>query len=143
MFLLRPVTVATWLVTLLALAGASYYIGSRVANSAIDAHDAKVAATRQQEGRAIAIDVLCGFGNGVASAGRNVIRGHRANGQPIPGVHFSRREQKVRDAAAADYGGFIVQTVQGQAGVRSHDVVKADGTLDCAKLRLAARATHP
>ena len=98
---------------------------------------------RQIEGRRIAVDVLCGFGNGVATAGRNVIRGRRADGKPIPGVAFSPREQKIRDAAANDYGAFIVTSVQEQAGVTSVDVIRPDGTLDCPALRRSARTTHP
>jgi hypothetical protein len=71
----QPVPWGIFVFTILLL-GVVFGVGVAFAvRSAIDSHDAKTAAIRQSEGRAIAIDVLCGFSNGVAEAGRKALAG--------------------------------------------------------------------
>jgi hypothetical protein len=70
----QPVPWGIFVFTILLL-GVVFGVGVAFAvRSAIDSHDAKTAASRQSEGRAVAIDVLCGFskrrrGGGPQSAG--------------------------------------------------------------------------
>jgi ABC-type Na+ efflux pump permease subunit len=143
----RPLTRGMWLATcivigLLLAGGVVLYT-----NAKLDAQEAKSVANRQKEGRAVAIDVLCGFANGVAIAGRNVIEGRTASGGPLPDGAISARERRARKLAAGDYVGQIILSVQETAGVKAENVLIGGGTnrglIDCAKLRVAARATHP
>jgi hypothetical protein len=130
----QPVPWGIFVFTILLL-GVAFGAGVAFAiHSAIDSHDAKTAASRQAEGRAVAIDVLCGFGNGVAEAGRKALAGelvgqHSANGLPAE----SQR----------DYVATITSTLLAEAGISARDVVQVNGTINCPKLRVAARAPHP
>jgi hypothetical protein len=123
-----------WLVTCLML-GLMFGVGAVfLTNSAIDSHDAKTAATRQSEGRSIAIDVLCGFGNGVAEAGRKALAGElqgQDSGRGLP------------PEAQRDYVATITSTLLAEAGIRAQGVLEPNGEVDCGRLRVAAKATHP
>jgi hypothetical protein len=131
-WLAEPATFGQLLVVVfacgLALAGAVWW----GINVAIDAHDAKTAATRQQEGRAIAIDVLCGGNNGVAVAGRKVLAGELP-GQQGPGLPEETQRAYVNEIASS-----VLQV----AGIRTQGVLQPDGRINCQRLRIAARATH-
>jgi hypothetical protein len=129
----QPVPWGIFVFTILLL-GVAFGVGVAFAvRSAIDSHDAKTAALRQEEGRAIAIDVLCGFSNGVADAGRRALAG-KLKGERGPGLP---------PAAQQDYVFTVNARLIDQAGVRTADVLITTGLIDCRKLRQAANATHP
>jgi hypothetical protein len=86
---------------------------------------------RQKEGRAIAVDVLCGFGNGVAEAGRKALAGELAGQRGGRGLPAS---------AQRDYVQTITSTLLAEAGINARDVIRPDGQVDCSRLRRAARA---
>jgi hypothetical protein len=88
---------------------------------------------RQKEGRAIAIDVLCGFGNGVAEAGRKALAGE---------LRGQDSRQGLPEEAQRDYVGTITSTLLAEAGITARDVVQPDGTVACDRLRVVAKATH-
>jgi hypothetical protein len=102
-------------------------------------------AAGQRAGRAIALQAICGFGNGVAEAGQVTIAGGM-----IQPPKFRRNlerlglpSEKVRARAArmsADrYARRIRRSVVRATGIVG--LVRDDGTLNCAALRSAARAT--
>src|SRR4051794_8741858 len=80
---------------------------------------------RQREGRAVAIDVLCGFGNGVAEAGRKALAGELVGQQPGRGLS---------KASQSDYIQTITSTLLAEAGIQGRDVIRPDGEVDCARL---------
>lgn len=84
---------------------------------------------RQKEGRAVAVDVLCGFGNGVATAGRKALSGELAGqtGRGLP------------PEAVRDYTRTVTSTLLKEAGITGTDVLKANGEIDCTKLKIVAR----
>jgi hypothetical protein len=133
-WLREPVSFGVFVVVI-ALLGVVFGVGVAFAvRSALDSHDAKTAAARQAEGRAVAIDVLCGFGNGVAEAGRKALAGelqgqHSANGLPAE--------------AQRDYVATITSTLLAEAGISAQGVLEPNGEVNCARLRVAAKATHP
>lgn len=85
---------------------------------------------RQREGRVVALDVLCGFANGVSEAGREVILG--PEGAP---------DQDERRKLAEQYTTTITNAVVAQAGAKAESVVNGVGTVDCNRLRVVAKAT--
>lgn len=89
---------------------------------------------RQAEGRSVAIDVLCGFGNGVAEAGRKALAGE-LRGQAQPGQRTGLPE-----SAQRDYARTIALAVLQQAGLPASGLLQPNGQIDCTKLRVAARA---
>lgn len=119
---------------------------------------------QQRIGRRVAIDVLCGYANGTAAAGRATLRGglpgDKLKKTPdgaltdlTPG-EFNRflqahgygttQEQIARsNAGATAYTQNLSQQVVKEAGVKGDDVVNPDGTLNCDALRKAAAATPP
>lgn len=134
----QPVPWGIYVFTVL-LIGVAVAVGVRIGvNVAIDAHDAKTVAVRQQEGRAIAVDVLCGFSNGVSDGGRRALAGRLRGMSPRRGVPAE---------AQADYVAIITQRLIDQAGVKAADVLIPNGPnaglIDCGRLRRAAKATHP
>src|SRR4051812_22767494 len=100
-------------------------------SSRVESHDAKTAATRQAEGRAVAIDVLCGFGNGVAEAGRKALAGELVGQRPGRGLS---------KASQSDYIQTITSTLLAEAGIQGRDVIRPDGEVDCARLQVAAKS---
>lgn len=145
-------TVARWagalwrnLVPLVALGLAVW----AVAGTQRDVINTRQLAESQREGRAVAIDILCGFGNGVEAAGKATLTA------PIEPPEFRRslerlglppaeaREQQQQQAAQA-YARSISESVANQVGRGiADDVIKRDGSLDCRVLRKAARANTP
>lgn len=116
---------------------------------------------QQRTGRRVAINVLCGFGNGTAAAGRETLRGGLPGDKvqkTDTGAIFSLdpgrlnrflqahgygtpQEQIVRsNAAAVAYTRNLSKQVLIEAGVKGDKVVQPDGTLDCQALRKAASA---
>lgn len=87
---------------------------------------------RQREGRAIAVKVLCGFGNGVAEAGRKALAGELRGQSPRQGLP---RE------AQTDYVRTITSTLLAEAGITAKDVVQPNGQIDCPRLRVVAKTT--
>jgi hypothetical protein len=132
-WLAQPVPWGIYVFTILLL-GAAFGVGAAFAiQSAIDSHDAKTAAARQAEGRRVAVDVLCGGVSGVEDAGKQALNG------TLDGLHG----RGVPREAVRDYVSTISNAVILQAGVDARKVLKADGQIDCDKLRIAARASHP
>jgi hypothetical protein len=130
----QPVPWGIFVFTILLL-GVAFGLGVAFAvRSAIDSHDAKTAASRQAEGRAVAIDVLCGFGNGVAEAGRKALAGELVGQHPANGLP---------PEAQRDYVATITSTLLAEAGIRAQGVLEPNGEVNCARLRVAAKATHP
>lgn len=86
---------------------------------------------RQREGRAVAIDVLCGFGNGVAEAGRKALSGELAGQNPSRGL-----PQK----AQTDYVRTITSSLLAESGFDDVKLIRSDGQLNCDALRIAAKA---
>jgi hypothetical protein len=140
----QPVPWGIFVFTILLLGvvfGAGVAFAIRSASDSQDAKTAaalaKIVATRQQEGRAVAIDFLCGYSNGVADAGRRALAG-TLKGERGPGL-----PQKSQD----DYVAILNQRLIDQVGVKAADVLIRSGPngglIDCAKLSVAAKATHP
>lgn len=87
---------------------------------------------RQREGREVAVDVLCGGLSGVADAGKRTLEG-RLPGLPGPGV----------PRASEAYARIISLSVIKQAGVEARDVLNRDGTINCERLKVAAKTSAP
>jgi hypothetical protein len=129
----QPVPWGIFVFTILLL-GLVFGIGVAFAvRSAIDSHDAKTAASRQAEGRRVAIDVLCGGVSGIEDAGTQALNG------TLNGLHG----RGVPSTATRDYVSTISSAVIEQAGVDARKVLRPDGRIDCDELRVAAAATHP
>jgi hypothetical protein len=133
-WLRQPVSWGLWLFTVLLLGGVFALMIWYGAELRIDAHDAKLSAIRQKEGRAVAIDVLCGFGNGVAEAGRKALAGELIGQSAARGLPVESQR---------DYVGTITSTLLAEAGINARDVIRPDGQVDCEKLRAAAKAPRP
>jgi hypothetical protein len=130
----QPVPWGIFVFTILLL-GLVFGLGVAFAvRSAVDSHDAKTGATRQAEGRSIAIDVLCGFGNGVAEAGRKALAGELQGQDSARGLPPD---------AQRDYVATITSTLLAEAGIRAQGVLEPNGEVNCLRLRVAAKATHP
>jgi hypothetical protein len=122
---------------------------------------------RQQEGRKVAIEVLCGFASAVSDAGRKTIAGS---------VAFPGHTKRDADRIVLDKHGRIIGLVSGRFGrfleahgyplapqrltgsrraaeaytrnlsiavaeeTRVKGLVRADGTLDCARLQKVSHA---
>jgi hypothetical protein len=100
----------------------------------------------QREGRRYAVNVVCGATSAVIDAGRATITGGGV-GPPEFVRNLERLgypPRRVREAqaqkAAAQYADLIARRVEKVAGAT--DVVRRDGTLDCALLTERAR-TEP
>lgn len=100
----------------------------------------------QRQGRALALDVTCGATSAVIEAGRDTIIG--ASSAPrsakteraLEALGFPPKAVRDRQAAdaAKEYARSIARSVQEQSG--RTDLVRADGSLNCAKLKRAVRA---
>lgn len=140
----RPLTRGMWLATCVVIG--LLFAGFTVlwTSAAVSSHDAKTAAARQAEGRRVAVDVTCAAMSAVIEAGRTTITGSgrvtseefernlRLLGYPPK----SERRAAARRAADA-YARSIAMNVQRQARVKG--VVRPDGTLNCARLQVAAK----
>jgi hypothetical protein len=138
------------IVPVIAVAMAAFAVisnGHKVDKAEFKATRAQQGIAAQITGRRVAIRVLCGFANGVANAGRNVI----ASGDVGPPT-FKRNLQrlglppdKVRRAAAQqsakNYVESLTNSVVQQSGASGKNLVRKDGTLDCAVLQQKSRAT--
>lgn len=100
-------------------------------------------------GRQSAIAVTCGATNGVIVAGRQIVLG--ATNPNVPVSRFERNlealgypPRRVRRAqavkAANDYAAQIRASVQRQVDGNAKEIVRPDGTLDCAVFERVARA---
>lgn len=116
-------------------------------NASGDAGEALSKAERQQEGRAVAVDVVCGGLSAVIESGRAAFT---AGGQLPPRLtDFLERHgyppAAVREAAArkaaVDYAEGIAKAVERESGLSG--LVRRDGSLNCQALRKAAAATRP
>lgn len=157
----RRVAAEFWyeLVPLLALmiAGVALWLNSNKADKAlVRATAARQLTVQQAEGRKIAIDVICGYQNGLGQAVRatfsattRIARQHTPTGrktlellrflQAHGGPSLRERDKQARQAAAA-FLLVISRQVAKQAGANAKHVVRSDGTMNCTKLRKAARA---
>lgn len=95
---------------------------------------------RQREGRSIAIEVLCGSTSGVQKAGELILK------DELPNTERYRRpktdaDRERADAYARSYVRLISNEVLKVAGVEGKDVLDPDGSINCDRLKAAARAT--
>lgn len=105
----------------------------KVDRAEFKADRAESRAAQQQEGRAIAIDFLCGGLSGVEAAGKKALRGE------LPG----QRGQGLPDAAIAEYNATISRRIIRQARVSPKGILdKRTGRINCDALAQAAKA-HP
>lgn len=101
---------------------------------------------RQRTGRRVAIEVLCGLGNGVASAGRMTLEAS-ADIKPDRfeaalerlGMFPAATRKSNAERAATAYATIIGKSIRDTAHV-DRGVIEPDGTVDCAALVDAARA---
>lgn len=102
--------------------------------------------TLQKEGRRLALGVNCAALSAIAEAGRETIMAAtplppgveqllEAHGFPTPAER--RAAAKI---AADNYVHRISATVESQVGRRGDGLVNANGTLNCARLQVVARA---
>lgn len=103
---------------------------------------------RQREGRAIAINVMCGGISAVIEAGRATITGSSRSFSPefernLERLGYPPRKQRTQaaNAAAKAYAAAIAKSVQEESGVK--DLVRKDGSLDCARLRKVTHVVGP
>lgn len=92
---------------------------------------------QQAQGRKVAIDVLCGGVLGVERAGILTLQGKLLDTRRLG---MTGQERRLRERASLSYAKIISRAVVRQAGIGSHAVLRPDGTLDCAKLRVAAKS---
>jgi hypothetical protein len=129
----QPLTRGMWLATCVVIGLLLCVFVVLWTSATVDSHDAKTAAARQADGRRIAVDVLCGGVSGVEDAGTQALNG------TLQGLHG----RGVPSTATRDYVSTISSAVIRQAGVDARKVLRADGRIDCDKLRVAAAAVHP
>jgi hypothetical protein len=132
-WLRQPLSFGLWLATCLVIGLVLAVFTVLWTSAAVDSHDAKTATARQAEGRRVAVDVLCGGVSGVEDAGKQALNG------TLEGLHG----RGVPASATRDYVSTISSAVIKQAGVDARKVLRADGQIDCDKLRVAAAAVHP
>jgi hypothetical protein len=124
-----------WMIVISLLAVGSILLSQGKAGRAeVKAARAQDEAVRQREGRAVAIDFLCGGLSGVEAAGKKALRGELAgqHGQGLP------------NAAIREYNATISRRIILQARVSPRGILdKRTGRIDCDALSQAARATHP
>lgn len=97
----------------------------------------------QNQGRAVAIDVLCGGIAGVETAGRKILTDTLPLPPGIPRQPRSRRERRINRSYARAYARVISDAVVSQIKSPRFDpktVLRRDGTIDCDELRVQARA---
>lgn len=110
---------------------------------------------RQREGRAVSVDVTCGFANGLAEAVTQVFRSPFLGQQTPQQMLYQRNLEKLgapsieerRVAAIAqarEFARTISESVADEAGAEVARVVNAkDGTLNCTVLRKVADTVPP
>jgi hypothetical protein len=91
---------------------------------------------RQQEGRRIALTVLCGGLRGVSDAGAATLKGMLIN---APGQKATKQELQLRQAAAKAYARIVARGVVDQAHVKASQVLDRSGRLNCEKVQRLAR----
>jgi hypothetical protein len=100
----------------------------------------------QRTGRRLALGVTCAFGSAISEAGRRTI----GNAMPLPpGVEalleahgfpsFGERRAQAQ-IASNEYVAAISAAVERQVGRKGDGLVRPDGTLDCMRLQVVARA---
>lgn len=110
------------------------------------AEQAQTDVQRQVAGRRVAISVICGFANGVADAGRQAISTPRLLPPRLEqlferyGYPTFKQRQRAAHAFADAYARRIAQAVAKEAGAQYRDLVRADGSLNCAVLKRVARS---
>jgi hypothetical protein len=100
----------------------------------------------QKQGRRLALGVTCAAVSAVSEAGRATI----ANAMPLPpgveallvahGFPSFRERKAAARIASVDYVRRISAKVEDQVGRKGDHLVNADGTLNCHRLELVARA---
>lgn len=106
-------------------------------------HGVQSRVERQREGRAIAINVMCGGISSVIEAGRATITGSSTLSPEFErnlerlGYPPERQRKAAARAAAKGYAASIAAAVQQESGVRG--LVRKDGSLNCERLR---QVTH-
>lgn len=112
-----------------------------------DAGKALTKTQRQQEGRAVAVNVVCGSTSAIIEAGRATITG---GGGVSPQLARNLERlgfppKRVRDVAAKRaarlYAKSIADAVERESGVRG--LVRPDGSLDCFRLRRVTNTSAP
>lgn len=117
-----------------------------IVNLAHQGNDLDHVVDQQRNGRAVAIDALCGAVSGIVEAGRSTIVSGAAQD-----TKFTRRLEQlgyprvaVRQAqaqvAAKGYARLITDAVERTTG--STHLARDDGTLDCSRIKSAAAVGH-
>lgn len=120
---------------------AVWSVSSKADKAEVKATTAQLQIEQQKEGRRTALDILCGGVFGVETAGRLVL----LDRLPLPapqGKHQTTAEEKLRMSYARAYASVISEAVIVQAGGDVKNILRRDGTIDCAKLKVAASATE-
>jgi len=94
----------------------------------------------QREGRRVALDVLCGGLYGVQEAGRLILLGELPPPAP-PSPQLSSSERMARERYARSYAQVISRRVLEEAQIDANLVLRDDGTVDCARLKVITAAT--
>jgi hypothetical protein len=132
------------LFALLIAAYAVFGVEGKVDQATVNATTARQVAASQLEGRKTAVSITCGAISAVIEAGRTSI-----TGGAVPPGRFERNlvrlgyppeaERKAAAKKAADaYSLSIAKAIERESGVQG--IVSETGSLDCDRLRRAARA---
>lgn len=128
--LLAAVGLATWAV---------FSVQGKADKAEVAADKTSAAVEQQKQGRRVALDILCGGLFGVENAGRLTILDKLPRPAPQRG-HQTSAEMRSRLRYAQAYAQVISEAVIVQAGVDVKNVLRRDGTIDCDRLKAAARA---
>lgn len=105
----------------------------------IEAAEAKRAQAQTAEGRRIARDTLCGGLRGVQQAGRAALTGALFGTTRLQAA----RERRLRRLAARAYNEIISQEVIQTLGINAEEVLRENGTIDCAALSRVSQGSDP
>jgi hypothetical protein len=133
------------LIAVLGLIYAVVGIESKVDRAEVKATTAEQVAASQRAGRRTAVSITCGATSAIIEAGRATILGGGRSITPelernLRRLGYPSRAQREREArrAAEAYSLGIASAIEKESGVQG--IVREDGTLDCDRLLVAARA---
>jgi hypothetical protein len=138
----RIVPTIAILIGVLALV-ATFFIWSNLEDKAdraeVKADQARVELRSAERGRKIAREALCGAATGIQRAGRAALTGNL-----VPGMRPDTAEaRRMARQSARAYNAIISEAVIGTAGVEGMDLLRANGTIDCAALTRVATTPRP
>jgi hypothetical protein len=110
--------------------------------------------TRVNEGRAVSVDVICGYSNGLATAVGGAFRSPFLGSQTAQQRRYQRNLEKLggpsykerrlaAEKAARVFAAELSRSVAAEAGVVIAEVVRDDGTLDCDAMRRVTGTVPP